>query len=464
MPAIPYIPSSITVHLGPPDSDAPNVTLPFADYIANVASSEIYPTWPENAIRANVYAQISYALNRIYTEYYRSRGYDFDITNSTAFDQSFVYGRDIFENVERIVSEIFTDYLRRQGNIEPLFAQYCDGVEVQCNGLSQWGTVTLADQGLTPYQILQRYYGNNIDIVNDAPVMDLTASLPDRPLSLGSAGNDVRQIQVRLNRIAGNYPSIPKIAATDGIFSLDTEEAVRTFQEIFSLTPDGIVGPATWYKIQRIYASVKRLSELNSEGITQSDITEVYYSFPNYGDTGAGVKNLQYYIDYLSRFYGTIPAVDIDGIFGEATRNAVIALQQTLGLTPDGIVGYDTWYAMLDAYDGILEQLAGTFMEGDVIPFPGVILRIGVESDAVALMQRYLNRIAEVYTDIPYTNPTGYFGSMTESAVIAFQEIFGLLPNGIVDAATWDEIMTVYAELEGTTLGEGQYPGFSVGQ
>ena len=179
----PIIPEYITVHLGPPDSNAPNVTVPFVDYIANVASSEIYPTWPENAIRANVYAQISFALNRIYTEYYRSRGYDFDITNSIAIDQSFVNGRDLFENVQEIARELFTSYISRQGFVEPLYAQYCDGIEVQCNGLSQWGSVSLAEQGLTPYEILTYYYGNNIDIVTGAPVGGQTASLPSPAIS-----------------------------------------------------------------------------------------------------------------------------------------------------------------------------------------------------------------------------------------------------------------------------------------
>lgn len=463
MPRIPYIPETITVHLGPPNSNAQNVTLPFADYIANVASSEIYPTWPESAIRANIYAQISYTLNRIYTEYYRARGYDFDITNSTSVDQSFVYGRDIFENINQIVSEIFTDYIRRQGAIEPLFAAYCDGVRVQCDGLSQWGSVALAEQGRGPYDILTYYYGNNIDIVTDAPVRGISSSVPDRPLELGSAGGDVRQIQVRLNRIAGNYPSIPKIAVIDGLFSYDTESAVKAFQEIFGLTPDGIVGRATWYKIQQIYNSVKRLNELNSEGITQNDIADVYYEFPNYGDTGAGVRNLQYYIDYLSRFYSTIPPLEMDGVFGDTTRDAVLALQRTFGLAEDGIVGYDTWYAMLDAYDGILDQLADSFTEGDIIPFPGVIIRLGAESDAVALMQRYLNRIAEAYPNIPTVNPTGYFGNMTEEAVTEFQRTFGLPDNGIVDAATWDEIMNVYSDLGNPSPLEGQFPGIELG-
>ena len=262
---LPFIPESITVHLGAPDEPAENVTLPFMDYIMNVASSEIYPTWPEDAIRANIYAQISYALNRVYTEYYRSRGYDFDITSSTRYDQYFVKGRDIFENIQRIVGEIFNDYIRRQGNIEPLFAQYCNGTTVTCDGLSQWGSVDLAQAGYTPYRILTNYYGDNIDIVQNAPVGD-TVPPPELPLQIDSAGGDVRLLQIRLNRISDNYPSIPKIRYPNGIFGFDTEEAVRAFQRTFNLTDDGIVGNATWYAIQRIYAAVKRLNSLTSEG------------------------------------------------------------------------------------------------------------------------------------------------------------------------------------------------------
>lgn len=170
MPSLPYIPESITVHLGPPDSSAANVTVSFPDYIKNVASSEIYPSWPENALRANIYAQISFALNRIYTEYYRSSGYSFDITNSTAVDQSFVNGRDIFENISQIVDEIFNEYLRRSGTVEPLFAQYCNGTTVTCEGLSQWGSVGSGQPGYTPYQILTYYFGDDIDIVRNTPV------------------------------------------------------------------------------------------------------------------------------------------------------------------------------------------------------------------------------------------------------------------------------------------------------
>ena len=241
-PNLPVIPQQITVHLGAPgDSTARNVTVPFIDYIKNVASSEIYPTWPEDALRANIYAIISFALNRIYTEWYPSRGYNFDITNTTQYDQAFVPDRDIFENISRIVDDIFNDYVVRQGNIEPLFTQFCNGTTSTCAGLSQWGTVSLANEGLTPFRILQNYYGDNIGIVENAPIVNLEESYPGEPLKLGDSGNNVKIIQTELNRIARNYPAIPKIAEENGIFGVDTENAVKKFQEIFNLEQTGTV-------------------------------------------------------------------------------------------------------------------------------------------------------------------------------------------------------------------------------
>ena len=464
MPNVPTIPECITVHLGPPDSDAPNVTVPFAEYVANVASSEIYPTWPESAIRANMYAQISFALNRIYTEYYRSRGYDFDITNSIAIDQSFVNGRDIFENVQRIADELFTNYISRQGFVEPLYAQYCDGVEIVCNGLSQWGSVTLAEQGYTPYEILTYYYGDNIDIITDAPVMGQSASLPPFPLQLGSTGDDVRTLQIRLNRISDNYPAIPKINAPYGVFSYDTEEAVKEFQRIFNLSDDGVVGNATWYAIQRIYNSVKRLNDLNSEGISQQDITSQFPEVLREGDRNLGVSSLQYYLDYLSGFYNTIPSVSVDGIFGPSTTSAVIAAQNTFGLTPDGVVGEATWNAIYNAYLGIVSTIPLQYVEGNTVPFPGVFLRLGVEADEVRLLQEYLNYISRFYPEIPSVNPTGYFGNRTNDAVIAFQNLYGVPATGIVGPVVWGGITSLYSDLyNGSRLGEGQFPGFNVG-
>ncbi len=461
---LPTIPEFVTVHLGAPSENAQNVTVPFLDYITNVASSEIFPTWPENAIRANIYAQISFVLNRIYTEYYRSRGYDFDITNSTSVDQSFVNNRDFFENISQIASEIFNSYVVRRGSVEPLFTAYCDGVKLQCDGLSQWGTVTLAEQGYTPYEILQYYYGDDIDIVTNAPVDNITATVPSRPLRVGSGGDDVRQLQIRLNRISDNYPSIPKIALPDGVFSFDTEDAVERFQEIFNLTPDGIVGPATWYRIQFIYNAVKRINELDSEGITLEEVTQQYPGVTRQGDTGVDVRNIQYLLAYLAQFYNTVPPITPDGIYGPATTEAVSSFQQAFDLPVTGEVDFDTWDVLYRTYRGFLETIPFQYVEGNILPYPGIPLRLGAEDETVRLLQEYLNYVAGFYPQIPTVNPTGYFGTRTQEAVIAFQRLQGLPPTGTVAAATWDELTSLYSDLyNGSRLGEGQYPGFELG-
>lgn len=460
---LPYIPETVTVHLGPPSSDAPNVTVPFVEYIANVASSELYPTWPENALRANIYAQISFVLNRIYTEYYRIRGYDFDITNSTAFDQYFVNQRDLFENVVQIVNEIFDTYIVRQGSVEPLFAQYCNGTTVTCDGLSQWGTVSLANQGYTPYEILQYYYGDDIDLVNNAPVMNITSSLPDRLLRLGTAGDDVRQIQIRLNRISDNYPSIPKIAIPDGVFSFDTEEAVRQFQSVFSLPEDGIVGKSTWYAIQFIYNAVKRLNELDSEGIALSEVTQQYEGESGPGSQGNPVRNIQYLLRYISEFYSTVPPVEIDGIYGPATESAVSAFQRQVDLPITGRVDFATWDRLYRSYLGLIETIPFQYVEGNVLPYPGIPLRLGSETDAVRVLQEYLNFVGQTYTQIPPINVTGYFGNQTQQAVLTFQRLFGIPTTGTVAAVTWDALADLYSDLyNGSRLGEGQYPGYEI--
>ena len=461
---LPFIPETVTVHLGPPDSAAENVTVPFVDYVANVASSEIYPTWPENAIRANMYAQISFVLNRIYTEYYRSRGYDFDITNSTASDQSFVKDRDIFENIGRLAGELFDNYIVRQGSVEPLFAQYCDGIEVTCNGLSQWGSVTLAEQGRTPYEILTYYYGDNIDIVTDVPIEGDTTSVPEFPLRLGSVGDDVRTVQIRLNRISNNYPAIQKIITPDGFFSDDTERAVKDFQAIFGLDADGVVGKSTWYAIRRIYNAVKRLNELDSEGIALSEVTQQFDEEISFGDEGNAVANLQLFINYLSIYYNTIPSVAVDGVFGSATQNAVFSVQRTFELPVTGVVDAATWEAIYRAYLGIIGTVPPEFTEGVALPYSGVPLRIGSEREEVRVLQGYLNFISQYYPQIPSVSVTGYFGTQTQRAVRAFQRLFGIAELGTVGLLTWDAIAGLYSDLyRGEELKDGQYPGYEVG-
>ena len=368
---LPYIPENITVHLGAPDSNAANVRVPFVDYVKNVASSEIYPTWDESALTANILAIISFALNRVYTEFYRSRGYDFDITSSTAIDQKFINGRNYFDSVSRITDCIFSDYLRRIGFIEPLAAKFCNGTTVTCEGLSQWGSQNLAQQGLNSVQILRYYYGDNIEIVNNAPVRGYTPSYPGTPLRVGSRGPSVVQAQVMLNRVGQNYPAIPRVA-TDGIFGERTEAAVRRFQEIFDLTPDGIIGEATWYQLVRLYVGVTNLAELESQGQTFYSIN---WQAPNNlqsGSRGQQVNQLQYMLNVMAEYVPSIPPVAEDGIFGPRTREAVVAFQRFAGLPEDGIVGPQTWNALYDRAITLIKE-----PEVPLSQYPGEVLRLG---------------------------------------------------------------------------------------
>lgn len=460
MTGLPFIPETIRVHLGPPSSSAETVTVSFPDYIKNVASSEIYPTWPENALRANIYAIISYALNRVYTEWYPSMGYDFDITNSTAYDMSFVNGRNIFEDISRVVDEIFNDYIKRQGNIEPLFAAFCDGVEVQCDGLSQWGSVDLAEQGLVPYEILTNYYGTDIDIVNDAPIQNITESYSGTPLRLGSSNREVQKIQLSLNRIAKDYPLIPKIPEADGFFGIATEDAVKAFQRIFNLAEDGIVGKATWYRIQYIFTAVTKLANLNSEGLSIEGLPRQLSNLLREGDSGGLVRSLQYYLSTVAFYNNAVPRVEIDGYFGPATRSSVVGFQKEYGLSPTGIANLETWEKLVDVYSGILAENPPDYLNEPYAPFPGTALRLGSQSDAVRLVQERLNVISDFYPSVPKVDVTGYFGRDTQNAVLAFEREFGIPPRGIVFPFTWERLAQVARSVQNAERAEGQFPGY----
>lgn len=255
------IPEYIIVHDGvPADSTAPNYYVRYRDYIKNIVSSEIYATWPESAIYANTLAIMSFTLNRVYTEWYRNQGYNFTITSSTAYDQKWIRGRNIYANIDRLVDSIFANYLSRPGVRQPIFTSYCDGRNVTCNGLSQWGSKYLGDEGYTPIQIIRYYYGSDMYINTAVAVSGVPSSWPGYNLNIGASGDKVLQIQQQLNRIAQNYPAIPRIAA-DGVYGQNTANAVRTFQRIFNLPQSGIVDYPTWYKISEIYVGVSRISE-----------------------------------------------------------------------------------------------------------------------------------------------------------------------------------------------------------
>ncbi len=440
------IPQSVTVHLGRPDASRQNVTVPFRTYLKSVAASEIYPTWPDRALRANIHCQISFILNRIYTEWYRSRGYDFDITNSTSFDQKYIHNRATFESTDRIVDEIFNTYVTRQYNREPYFTEYCDGKQVTCRGLKQWGTVDLANRGMNALEIIRYYYGDDIQINETNNIASVSASYPGTALRRGDRGENVRIIQAQLNRISDNYPAIGKMTV-DGIFGPAMEEKVKNFQRIFNLTADGVVGKATWYKISYIYVAVKKLAELTSEGEAIQD--GAYPGRPvRQGDRGLNVTIVQYYLTIASEYVPTVSRVALDGVFGSGTRTQVINFQRYYNLTPDGVVGPATWEKM---YRLFLSVRDGADTPGQTPPqsavYPGTPLRVGSIGASVSRVQSWLNDISRVYTQIPTLNVDGRYGSATQSAVIVFQQLNGLSADGVVGPQTWNRLYAVWQDL-----------------
>lgn len=451
MPTVnyPVIPETITVHLGPPGSQAQNVTVPFADYVKNVASSEIYPTWPEEALRANIYAIITYALNRIYTEWYPSRGYNYDITNSTQFDQAYVPEREVFQNIGYIVDDIFNDYVVREGSIQPLFTTFCNGTTSTCQGLSQWGSVDLAKQGKTAYQILQNYYGNDITIVENAPTDSVADSYPGVPLRVGDSGNNVRLIQVALNRISQNYPAIPKISDPDGVFGLTTENAVRAFQEIFDLPVNGTVDKSTWYRIKQYYTGVKRLSELAAEGVTLAEATLPFDTQISQGSIGIPVRTLQYYLSIIAYFNGALEPVPLNEVFDSATIDAVERFQSFYGLPVTGIVDNETWNIISRIYLETVSSLPAGYQGNAAKLYPGYFLSKGIRNENVEDLQTYLSRISQVIPEIPNLSVTGYFGDQTEAAVREFQRLYGIPISGAVGPVTWSQIAKEYDAIVG---------------
>ena len=410
-----------------------------------MASSEIYPTWPEHAIRANIYCQISFALNRVYTEWYRNKGYNFQITNSTAYDQYFVKGRNIFENISRIVDNIFNEYITRVGYMEPLLAQYCNGITVTCKGLSQWDTVKLASDGYETMEILKNYYGDNIELTKTNDIRWVEESYGGTPLKLNSTGKDVETTQRQINRISDNYPAISKIEPVDGVFGPETESAVKSFQRIFNLHADGIVGKSTWYKISGIYVGVKKLADLKLEGEKLVGTG----AYPGYllkqGATGDAVSEMQHYLNVISQYYKEIHPISGDCILGVDTLDAVIQFQKKFGLDVDGIVGRQTWDKIYSVYKDIINGDNKSESEGS--QYPGYLLEEGARGNNVTKLQTYLSAIADKDTSIKKINVDGIFGKATKQAVIDFQKHFGLSPDGIVGPITWDKIVQVYQDI-----------------
>ena len=437
----PIVPNNITIHLGKPDEAARDITVPFTSYISNVAANELYPTWPRNALIANIYTIISFAMNRIYNEWYRSKGYNFDITSSPAFDQAYVENRSTYENIDNIVEEIFNNYVVKEGQVQPFFTQYCDGRVKTCNGLSQWGTVTLANQGKTPLQILQNYYGNDIRIKYDAPVGNAIGEYPGYAIGLGAAGNPVLAIQRDLRRIRQNYPAIPDITSSVGIYDKETEDAVKKFQSVFGLPVTGIVDKATWYKIKYIYTSVKKLSDIYSEGLSLDEATFLYTDELNYGDTGIEVEYVHYFLDALAFLDEDIPRLKTNSIYGNNTITMVKAFQQKYGLPVTGKFRYSDWLVLQDAYDNILKSFPKEYQEYVDDLYPDYFLVRGMSGKDVKRLQRFLLAICIYDKSIPGVRINGEFDDLTERSVKKIQKDYNFDINGIVGPLLWKKLV-----------------------
>ena len=437
----PVVPEKITVHLGAPDTAAKNITVGFTDYISNVASSEIYPTWPVNSLKANILAIISFAMNRIYNEWYHSKGYNFDITSTPAYDQTYTPNRAIYENIDNLVKDLFDDYLVKDGQVQPFFAQYCDGRKLTCNGLSQWGTVTLANQGKSPIEILKYYYGNDISIKYNAPVGGATISYPGYEIGPGQAGNPVSAIQRDLRRIQMNYPAIPSIVTEFGIYNQETEDAVRKFQEIFSLPVTGVVDKATWYKIKYVYTSVKKLSDLYTEGLSPEEATFQYRDILKYGDTGIEVEYVHYYLNAIAFLDNDIPYLKTNSVYNDATVAMVTAFQQKYGLPVTGTMTYKDWNVLKTTYDAMLKSVDPKYADYIDVLYPGYFLSEGMSGEDVRRLQQFLYKICIRTHSIPGVRVNGEFDDLTERSVIKIQKDNGLQTSGLVGPFSWRKIV-----------------------
>lgn len=412
------------------------------------------PSWPEEALRANIIAQVSLALNRIWTEWYPSRGYSFNITGSPGYDQAYVNGRTVFAVMERLTAELFNTYVQRTGDVEPYFTEYCDGKTVTCPGMKQWGTVDRAREGMNALQILRYYYGNRVQLVTTDSIAAIPSSYPGSPLRRGSTGTNVRILQKQLSRIAKDYPSFGK-PTVNGTFDEATENSVKKFQKQFSLTADGIVGRATWNKISYIYVSVKDLAELTSEGET-AEGTQSAGGWPGTvlrrGATGSRVEQVQFWLSDLAQFDSSLVSVTVDGSYGAATERAVRAFQQKQGLTADGAVGQATWNALYSAWVDAQSDLGGT-------AWPGTALRRGATGMEVRLVQFWLRLAADNYSALRTVTVDGSYGAATVSAVEAFQSLFGLTADGVVGRSTWNKLKEVALAVANKIVAANTAPG-----
>lgn len=454
-----YIPENIVVHLGEANSNAEDVIVRFVDYIKNVCASEIYPTWSEEAIKANVYAQISFVLNLVYLEWYGRKGYPFQVTNYLNDDLAFVYGRNTYDTTNVIVEDIFNEYISLVNNNKPYLAQYCSGIAYECKGLSKWGSQLMANNGYKALDIIQKYYGIDKIIKSTSLVEGIPEYYPGYELRVNDDNQNVKIIQIYLNIINKVYKEIPTIELVNGVFGKETENAVKSFQGIFNLFMDGIVGKSTWYKISEVYIAITRLSDLKMEAGLNTDLTNNFIGkYPGhiieYGSNGEYVREIQIYLQKISRYYD-IPSSLVDGSFGSYTLLSIIEFQKMFGLTPDGLLDLATWNKIYEVYCTLPKDNKFNGI------YPEKVLQYGDIGDKVFELQFYLNEISN-YNAIPTLKLTGKFDEDTVKAVKEFQRLFKFDPNGIVDLFIWNKIYEVYSDYPNSinNIDILEYPGY----
>ena len=442
--AVSDVPAYVTVHLGKADDIAENVTLSFPDYIKSVISLNVSPDIPSDALYAIAYAHISRALDRITQKKYRKMGYPFDITNDFEDDIFIVDSSYYFSNVSNTVDCIFNEYLVTADQTTPLDVDICY-TQKRCRGLSVEGAIELAKLGKNYFEILEYYFGRNIRIEKNAVVFGLdNVFLIDYPMYKGQRGGKVSGLQIILNRIAANYPTIPSIENAKGVFNDITEKAVKEFQRIFDLEVSGIVEKSTYFKLLYVFNSICHLSELtNYDGQLDGISTQLRTSL-KYGDVGNQVKLLQYYLLFASVYDERIPMPQVVGVYGEKTYQSVISFQNIFGFEANGIVTKDVWEKIQGVYNSLFSLLPPSAFSEKAELYAGNMLILGSVGKNVRYLQQYLNKVAEYYCKIQEIEVTGEFGRETEDAVKSFQSLFDIPSSGVVTSTTWSLLAKVY--------------------
>lgn len=446
-----HIPDIITVHLGNPDFEAPNITVPFISYIKNVVCSETLPDWPENALIANIYAIVSFTLNRYYTQWYRSKGCFFDITNDTRYDPAFLPSQSVFKNIDHLVNEWFNNYVIRLGSGVPLLCEFCNGTSVVCEGLSQVGAVRLAERGASAYEILMHYFGEDISIMQNAPLASGVERYAGTPLLRGASGENILTIKHQLNHIGANYTAIPRIPITSPNFDRQTEIAVRAFQNAFLMPVNGVIDKATWYQIKFINLSVQRHRRLMKGAFTTAGQVLPFMGDMAYGEKSMMVFAVQYYMSLIGYFYPLLNVVPLNGIYGPATYNAVTQFQRLFGLPVTGIIDEKMFCKLTALYRAVLGILPGNYPIKKARGYPGYIMSEGTDGHDVWQLKTYLTSLGIENDELPVVPVTCYFGTQTRAAVLALQRLFGLPQSGDVGPETWACIAGQYDLLTGAT-------------